>query len=388
VRVATYLPFALQIYLNGHAFVARHLTAQGVSFHKHDNALLAVADVAALRAAVAAFTPELIHGRCDYWAQRLAPQFSSAERQKANLPGYAFSVAQVEYAQDTIFRRQVPLQAIMRRLGELGALLGGADRTTTVFGRRIDRRYQGKLMTVLEGTDQGHPVLRSYYHTSFVKLYAKPDRNQRDRCLRAEVCVNDPRHLGVKRGLQHLPELVDKMAVTTQRYLDVHADLLDSAVDGGELTQLAQPTIRGKRRIPGIRLHDDRLLRLLEVLLQPAGFVADWTIADLHARVLERYQLSPEEYRPSQLRYDLWKLRAKDMVERIGSTRRYRLTDTGLRVGVLLVKLRSRLLGPLITIAARPRAPRQPSPEPIEAATRNVERALDDFLSALALKAA
>jgi hypothetical protein len=35
-----------------------------------------------------------------------------------------------------------------------------------------------------------------------------------------------------------------------------------------------------------------------------------------------------------------------------------------------------------------PEAPRQPSAEPIEAATRNVERALDDLLSALALKAA
>ena len=91
------------------------------------------------------------------------------------------------------------------------------------------------------------------------------------------------------------------------------------------------------------------MLRLLEVLLQPTGLVAD-----LHARVLERYHLSPDDYQPSQVRYDLWKLRAKAIVERSGTGRRYRVTATGLRLGTLLVKLRFRLLGPLVTLVTRP----------------------------------
>lgn len=57
-----------------------------------------------------------------------------------------------------------------------------------------------------------------------------------------------------------------------------------------------------------------------------------------------------QDYRLSQLRYDLWKLlRAKGLVERLGATRRYALTTTVARLGVLLVKLRFRLLGPLVT---------------------------------------
>jgi hypothetical protein len=388
LRVGTYLPFSIQCFLNGHSVVAQQLAAQGIRFRKHDNALLSVRDVPALRAAVATLTPQLIHERCDYWARRLAPHFSLAERRDANLSGYAYSVAQVEYAYDTIFRRQVPLQTLFRRLADLGALLGGADRTMTVFGRRIDQRYQGKLMTVLEAADQGHPVLRSYYQTSYVKLYGKPDQAGDDRCLRAEVCLNDPRHLGVQRGLANLPELVRKMTDTAQRYLDLHAELLDTTADAGDLAHLAQPTLRGRRRIPGIRLHDDRVLRLLEVLLQPAGLVADWTVADLHVRVLERYHLSPDDYQPSQLRYDLWKLRAKAIVERVGTSRRYRVTATGLRLGTLLVKLRFRLLGPLVTLVTRPRPRHAAPPDAIEAATRNVGHALDDLFSALALKAA
>jgi len=297
-------------------------------------------------------------------------------------------VAQVEYAYDTIFRDQVPLETLFRRLGELGALLGGADRTMTTFGRRIDRRYQGKLMTVLEAADQGHPVLRAYYQTSYAKLYGKPDEDQHDRGLRAEVCINDPYHLGVKRGLEHLPTLVEKMADTAQRYLDLHADLLDSTVDAGHLAGLAQPTLLGQRRIPGIRLHDDRVLRLLDVLLQPGGLIADWTTADLHARVLARYRLTAQDYRPSQLRYDLWKLRAKGLVERVGTTRRYRLTATGARLGVVLIKLRFRLLGPLATLAAQSRRCSSTPASTFDVAVRNLDRALEEVCSALALRAA
>jgi hypothetical protein len=76
----------------------------------------------------------------------------------------------------------------------------------------------------------------------------------------------------------------------------------------------------GQRRVPGIKLHDDRVIRLLEILLHPGSFVADWTTRDAHARLLARHRLSEPDYRLGQLGYDLAKLRAKGLVERLGRT--------------------------------------------------------------------
>ena len=87
-----------------------------------------------------------------------------------------------------------------------------------------------------------------------------------------------------------------------------------------------------------------------ETLLHPGGFVHDWPTRELHTRVVARHHLTTDDYRLSQLRYDLSKLRAKGLVERIGKTRRYCLTPLGLKLGVLLVKLRMRLLGPLSSL--------------------------------------
>jgi hypothetical protein len=155
------------------------------------------------------------------------------------------------------------------------------------------------------------------------------------------------------------------------------------------LARLAQPVQVGTRRVPGLRLQDDRALRLLDVLLHPGSFVADWTSRDVLARLLDRHRLTDTEYRLSQLRYDLGKLRAHGFVERIGRTRRYRLTARGLKLGVLLVKLRTRLLGPLATLAAAPTPPPTSTTDSVvEAAFRQVDLALDHLCITLGLEAA
>ena len=370
-------------YLNGHHFVSERLRGAGVALYQQDTAILSVGDPVALQAAADALTPAVLQERVDSWAATIGPQFSRAEHAAMDLR-YRSSLAQIELATDVIFRQPSPLRALFRRAVELGLLLGGADRTSHLFGRQITARYGGKLQTVLDRRNEGHPVLRSYYQTSFVKQYEKAET-----LLRTETCINDPYHLNVGRRLENLPKLVTRMAETNQRFLDAQAELLACTVDQGELARLAQPVQVGKRRVPGLRLQDDRVIRLLDALLHPGSFVADWTSRDVLARLLERHRLTETDYRLTQLRYDLGKLRAHGFVERIGRTRRYRLTARGLKLGVLLVKFRTRLLGPLATLAAAP----APSPDTtidsaVEAAFRQVDRAFDHLCNTLGLKPA
>jgi hypothetical protein len=380
VRVGTFLPFTLAVFLNGHSFLAQELTRLNVGFRKDDNAFLAVDDLTALQAAAERLTPRLIEQRCGYWVRQLAPRFTAEERVAADLH-YRYSVAQIELATDVIFKRSAPLKALFRRATELGILLGGADRTTHLFGRRITARYGGKLQTVLDRRNEGQPILRSYYGSSFVKQYEKGDR-----LLRTETCVNNTYDLGIGRHLENLPALHERMQATNTRYLEAQAELLASTVDAGDLATLARPVRVGARRVPGLKLEDDRVIRLLEALLHPGTFVADWTTREVHARVLARHRLTDSDYRLSQLRYDLGKLRAHHLVERLGASRRYRLTASGLKLGVLLVKLRTRLFGPLASLASdeQPRRPTRTTSE-VEAAFRQVDAALDHLCDTLGL---
>jgi hypothetical protein len=73
LRVATYLPFTITCYLNGHHFVSERLRQAGVALYQQDNALLSVADPVALQAAADALTPSVLQERCDYWAGNYSP---------------------------------------------------------------------------------------------------------------------------------------------------------------------------------------------------------------------------------------------------------------------------------------------------------------------------
>jgi len=62
-----------------------------------------------------------------------------------------------------------------------------------------------------------------------------------------------------------------------------------------------------------------------------------------------------KEYTLSQVRYDLGKLRAKGLIERVPGQHRYRLTCVGLNTCALLTKLRSSFFGPLLSLSRRSR---------------------------------
>ena len=65
----------------------------------------------------------------------------------------------------------------------------------------------------------------------------------------------------------------------------------------------------------------DRLLRT-GTCLYTGGLLGDWTTRELHARILARHRLSEDDYTLGQLRYDLGKLRAHGLAERVGRSRR------------------------------------------------------------------
>ena len=79
-----------------------------------------------------------------------------------------------------------------------------------------------------------------------------------------------------------------------------------------------------------------------------------FTTRDLHAPAAAALDLPPDQYRLASLRYDLSKLRAKHLVERVPHSRRYRLLPQGYRLCVLFLKLFERVYAPLTAGLLRP----------------------------------
>jgi hypothetical protein len=103
----------------------------------------------------------------------------------------------------------------------------------------------------------------------------------------------------------------------------------------------------GTAKVPGIKIHDTRMIRLMEVLLDGGAAIVGRRATELQHAVVARFHLSAEQYGINQLRYDLRKLKAHGLLERDGRRYAYRLTDKGLRVALLFLLFHQRLCGPL-----------------------------------------
>jgi len=138
-------------------------------------------------------------------------------------------------------------------------------------------------------------------------------------------------------------------------------------------------------RYPGIKIHDPRVIRLLEVLSHGGTHISGWTAKQIHHAVLTTFGLSEDAYRLNQLRYDLRKLKGHGLLQRDPSRYAYRLTPRGIQVALLFLFFHKRLCGPLAhsRFHHQPDAHHQPHSR-LEAAYHRADKAIQQVIDLLA----
>lgn len=107
--------------------------------------------------------------------------------------------------------------------------------------------------------------------------------------------------------------------------------------------------------------------KLMETVLALAASPQGFTLSELVKKRAEIGGPDGGEYGPRQAAYDLKKLRAKSLVERVGKSHRYNLTREGLRSMTALVVLRDKVIKPLLANAGqRKRGVRPRSATPVD----------------------
>jgi hypothetical protein len=175
-----------------------------------------------------------------------------------------------------------------------------------------------------------------------------------------------------------------RFQIITDRFATFQAQSLKVHVDFPLLQRLALPLTVGSVRYPGIKIHDTRIIRLLEVLLHARPTLGGWTAKQIHHQaVLTTFQLSPRTYALNQLRYDLRKLKWHALLQRDGSRYAYRLTPKGVQVALLFLFFHKRLCGPL----ANSRLHHAPDPahdSKLESAYYKADKAIQNIVDVLA----
>jgi hypothetical protein len=326
LRVPTWCPFRLQFYCNGHSWLARKLTAAGIEFSLADNAFVRIADFERAQTLADAMCPDELHRRLDRYAKRFCPVtdvFGQA---------YHWSLMQVEYSTDLVFRSQDTLKPLYEQLAREAVLAVKAEHVATFLGKKITPQLAQELgsrfSTRIEGT-----CIKHRFAKTGVKMYDKFGR-----VLRLETTTNDVsffkhhrkvEHLdghstrelaGLKKSIYSLIDLREILLACNRRYLEFLSAIGDISSGQRDLARLTEPQQDGERTIKGLNFFAPAEQSLLRALQRPEFNLHGLRRADLKTFV----PLSD-----SALSRQLYRLRCLGLIKRVTRTYRYYLTRLG-----------------------------------------------------------
>jgi hypothetical protein len=341
VRLCPYFPFNMQVCFNGHEWLARQLQREGVDFVQSDNAFVACAAPQRLQELADSFAPEQIRAAVEPWLTRWLPFFTAEER--ASGYRHQLYLAQTEYCHNLIFRREARVDRLFHRLLDSNRTIGRPQKLAVIFGRPYFHPDTRTAQCQVKITKRGTSVLRTGFQKTALKQYVKERV-----LLRTETTCNQLKDLSVPKHISNLPKVREVLDRSNERYLEAQQDILASYIDRDQLRQLRQPTVSTTgRRTPGLRLDDPRLLAVLQALTCFLYLIGKASFRTINLLEDVRRALDQPDYRLSQLRYDLAKLRGKGLVLRLPGTQRYQLSPEGYRLAVLYQKLYCKLYAPL-----------------------------------------
>jgi hypothetical protein len=370
LKFCSYFPYNAKLCINGNHWAQRQAARAGIGFEALDNGFAAVSDPAALQQICQQLGPAQIDALLRKWLARLPHPFTPAGRDA----GYRYdvSILQAEFSLTQMLDRPVTGRVFFEQVIRDNLDAGRPDQVSLIFGRRLvrtgPRATPGRFRTRVITSGVTPSLHVDYKHTT-IKQYHKEGR-----ALRTETTINDTRDFQIGKRLTNLPALREVGFSASRRLLRLERLSHDPITGAEAIAAITGPVLTdGGTRVPGLPLAQARSHALLAALLifrlLPRGF----TNRDLR-------QLTPElrglpTVTTGQVTYDLRRLRAHHLIERIPCTHRYRVTTTGLHTAMILTRLHDRVLP-----AALAELTQTAVPSKLRTAATAYQAAIDDVI--------
>ena len=358
VKLQTWFPMQIQIYVNGHDWLERKLTANGIPFTKHDNVFLRIDDWKRAQKLSDRFTglnwPWILEG----YARFVNPLLRDL------LCGYQhyWVTSQSEYSTDIAFKSFSDLREPFPRLLRHSTLCFGAKDVMGFLGRKLTGHFLGEIISDLNdgGWHRRIPGARIKHRVkeNWLKMYDKDGsvlrvemvtNNPEEFRVRKRVCRKNKRVLewvSMRKGVAYLFRYREVWQQANYRYLEALAVVDDPTPALQQLnditTRKKTASGRGVRPFNPLSMED---VQLFKAMMSGEHNIRGLSNADIrtclegssHLRDLVSY---PKKQSAKVSRI-LSRFHAHKLIAKIPRSRRRRVTDRGKQIMAASLCLRN-----------------------------------------------
>jgi len=360
VRLQTWLPFNMQVCLNGRDWLCQQLTQRGIAHDRVDNCVTRVADLPLAQALL-----DQLATRC--WAPTLR---ALAERVNpwvgrhgtVALRRYYWSLQESEFATDVLFHTPADLRAVYPSLTRHAIDAFSCEDVLRFLGRRMGPRSRGEVTSSYLRRPEGLRIKHRVEENS-IKMYDKAGT-----VMRVETTINHPRRfrvfrdrtrlgrrqrgwLPMRKGIADIPRRVELSRAANARYLDALSVVPDPTPVHHLLDPVSQRRLVAGRAYRPLRPIAPDESACFAALLNGRAALDGIRARDLHA-TLSRLHGTDRVARArlmGRVARQLRLYRAHGLIGKVAHTHLYRVTPKGHQI--LSTALRCRTAN-LATLAA------------------------------------
>ena len=344
LRVPTWCPFGLQFYFNGHNVLAAKLRKAGIEFRMLDNAFTRIADWQAAQKLADESDTRLLHDKLDHYARLYCPAIRLLDL------SYQWSMTQVEYATDIVFRRQAELRPIYETLVRTAIHSVKPAQVGTFLGRKLLPQYGGELGNDFQTRIQGTRI-KHHFGPTAIKMYDKAGI-----VLRIETTTNDPSWFShyrtvahrdgtsshelapLKKSIYSLHDLRQLAVAANRRYIEFLSALDDPTVAVESVSRLSDKLVDAGGSYRGFNFFSAEHVHLFEVLVR-----GEHTISGLRNASLRKHMPGKSPGQVSRLIKRMW---MHGLLKKVGRTYKYYVTELGRTLITMGLKLKNLVVIP------------------------------------------
>jgi hypothetical protein len=357
IRLQTWLPFSIQVCVNGRRWLGNKLQQAGIGFVQHDNTFTKIADVQRGQQ----FMDQLMRRDFAPYLNALIKVINPLTRHPEwKLPnGYYWSFQEVETATDVMFRDAEALARLYPSLLQHAMLVCNSTDVLRFLGRRVNSTFKGEVSSNLRRRHEGLRV-KHWVEENSIKMYDKAFS-----VLRIETTINNPhrfkayrhstshgqpcrRWLRLRKGVIAIRRLVQIARAANERYLQALAVVGEPKPSHRILDPVSQPVKQQERRFRALQPISPRESRLFELICQGRFLLNGFRNKDLCQTLSPPEGVDPRRY-ALRLGRQLQLLRAHGLIFRVAKTHYYRITNKGYEVMATALKFRAADLALLAT---------------------------------------
>jgi DNA-binding MarR family transcriptional regulator len=343
VRVPTWCPFRLQVYVNGHNLLASELKQAGIKFSMIDNAFDSLEDAEKAQKLSDKISIEKLHRKLDEFAWQFCPVYKDFNLR------YHWSVMQAEYATDIVFKKQECLQQIYNELVATAIHTVKPENIATFLGQKLDPRYQGEVGNNYNVRIEGSRIKHSMGSVS-IKMYDKFRK-----ILRIETTSNDisffkhfrevvhrdgttsHKMASLKKNIYSLSFLADNLKASNKRYLEFISAFDNKEVGRKRLEKITSSKSDNNRNYKGFNFFNVKDLLILTAIAR-----GEFNINGFRNKNMQKL-LGFNGGKVSRL---IKRLRVHGLIKKAANSYKYYLTKIGKETIIMAQKIKELVMIP------------------------------------------